>query len=59
MAYRYNEWRHSLRVEFNERLKAWECALFSAYSGRKLKVYYRGPLDVCQVRAQVIRNPIK
>jgi hypothetical protein len=43
MAYKYNSWRHSLRTEINDRHPAtpWEVAIYSANSGRKLKVYGR------------------
>jgi hypothetical protein len=60
MAYRYNENRHHIKICVDDRYPEtpWEIALYSSYSGRKLKVYDRvKSYDVAKHLSAVIRNP--
>ena len=62
MTYKYNSWKHSKRISFNDKYpdQPWEVALFSAYSGRKLKVYARCiTLKEAKIRSSVIKDEAK
>ena len=60
MAYRYNSWKHSLRIEYNEKKKRYEICLYSAYSGRKLKIMDTATsLAIANIRASCITDHAK
>jgi hypothetical protein len=60
MAYRYNSWKHSLRIEYNEKKKRYEICLYSAYSGRKLKIMDTAPTyELAKILASCITDHAK
>ena len=56
MTYIYSPDRHSIQTISTDR--GWEVALYSAQSGRKLKVYgVYGSRAIAEARSEAIRNP--